>query len=74
MVTDREKLLLDKYKLSERLNQKNILNKPLKSVKEGIKYLKKINDDNEIGVIFGTHYIAKEVYNEFELSFDSGII
>lgn len=74
VVTDREKLLLDKNELSERLNQKNILNKPLKSVKEAIKYLKKINDDNEIGVIFGTHYIAKEVYNEFELSFDSGII
>lgn len=74
VVTDRGKLLLDKFELSNKLNQKNILNKPLKSVKEGIKYLKKINDDKDIGIVFGTHYIAEEVYNEFELSFDSGLI
>jgi len=25
-------------------------------------------------LIFGTHYIAKEVFSEFEKSFDSGLI
>lgn len=74
VVTDKEKLLADKFELSRKLNQNNILNKPLKSVKEGIRRLKIINAENTIGIIFGSHYIAKEVYDEFELSFDSGLI
>ena len=33
--------------------------------------LKKLIDDNSIGLIFGSHYIAEEVFNEFEISFDN---
>jgi dihydrofolate synthase/folylpolyglutamate synthase len=74
IVTDRKKMLKDKFELSKKLDCRNIPNKPMESVKEGITNLKKIKINNEIGIIFGTHYIAEEVYNEFELSFDRGLI
>ena len=36
-----------------------------KSVKDGIKKLKSFNNKNFVKIIFGSHYIAKEVYSEF---------
>ena len=36
-----------------------------KSVKDGIKTLKSFNNKNFVKIIFGSHYIAEEVYSEF---------
>jgi len=36
-----------------------------KSVKDGIKILKSFNNKNFVKIIFGSHYIAEEVYSEF---------
>ena len=33
-----------------------------------------IKKPNDIILIFGTHYVAKEVFQKFEISFDSGVI
>ena len=30
--------------------------------------------EKDIGLIFGTHYIAEDIFKEFEISFDSGVI
>jgi len=51
-----------------------IKNEPVDSVSSGINKLKALIKDAGVGVIFGSHYIAEEVFTEFEISFDSGII
>ena len=40
------------------------------SVKEGVNIIKNINVKEYVGLIFGSHYIAREVYNEFGKDFD----
>ncbi len=49
-------------------------NQPVDSVSSGLIQLKQNIDVNGVGIIFGSHYIADEVFTEFEISFDSGII
>jgi hypothetical protein len=36
--------------------------------------LKALIKDAGVGIIFGSHYIAEEVFSEFEISFDTGVI
>jgi hypothetical protein len=40
----------------------------------GIKKIKQIIRGSGIALIFGTHYIAEEIFLEFEISFDTGVI
>jgi len=44
------------------------------SVASGIYKLEELIKDAGVGIIFGSHYIAEEVFAEFEISFDSGVI
>ena len=61
-------------KLSNKLNDYGIKNYPIESIKNGVELLRRVIKKRGIGIIFGTHYIAEEVFKEFEISFDSGII
>lgn len=74
VTTDQNRLLLSSEKLSEKLIFFGIKNEPVDSVSSGINKLKALIKDAGVGVIFGSHYIAEEVFTEFEISFDSGII
>ena len=67
-------LLLNAESLSIKLNDLGIDNSPVKSIKDGIKALRAIIKEKDIGLIFGTHYIAEDIFKEFEISFDSGVI
>ncbi len=67
-------LILKARSLSNKLNNFGIKNYPIESVKNAIQLLKTVINKQEIGLIFGTHYIAEEVFEEFEIYFDSGII
>jgi Folylpolyglutamate synthase len=62
---DKEKYLLSIKKLSEIFKREKIKFSEAKSVKEGIKILKSKNMEGCVRLIFGSHYIAKEVYSEF---------
>ncbi len=62
---DKEKYLLSVKSLSEIFQKKKINFLKTDSVKEGIKVLINSNMDENIGLIFGSHYIAEEVYSEF---------
>ena len=62
---DKEKYLLSVKTLSEIFKKEKINFSEEKSVKNGIKVLSKINIGEYVGLIFGSHYIAKEVYSEF---------
>ena len=74
VTTSQNGLLLDAEKLSVNLKDLGIKNYLEPSIKVGIKKIKRNIKNNNIGLIFGSHYIADEVFSEFELSFDSGII
>jgi len=74
VTTDQNRLLLSTEKVSQKLILLGIRNEPVDSVSSGIKKLKELIKDGGVGVIFGSHYIAEEVFDEFEISFDSGVI
>jgi folylpolyglutamate synthase/dihydropteroate synthase len=74
VTTDQNRLLLSSEKLSEKLIFFRIKNEPVDSVSSGINKLKELIKDVGVGIIFGSHYIAEEVFAEFEISFDSGVI
>ena len=74
VTTDKNKLLLSTKILSKQLISFGIENEPVGSVSSGINQLKALIKDVGVGIIFGSHYIAEEVFAEFEISFDSGVI
>ena len=74
VTTDQNGLLLSSEKLSEKLIFFGIKNEPVDSVSSGIYKLEELIKDAGVGIIFGSHYIAEEVFAEFEISFDSGVI
>jgi len=51
-----------------------VKNYPVESIHQGVKEIKKIMKPYDILLIFGSHYIGEEVFEEFEISFDSGEI
>jgi dihydrofolate synthase/folylpolyglutamate synthase len=71
---DVNKFLLDRNDLSKRLNNNGVENQIVKSVSDGIKKLRFGTENGDVGLIFGSHYIANEVFMEDELSFDTGVI
>jgi dihydrofolate synthase/folylpolyglutamate synthase len=74
VTTDQNGLLLSAEKLSEKLIFYGIKNEQVDSVSSGIYKLQALIKDAGVGIIFGSHYIAEEVFAEFEISFDSGVI
>ena len=74
VTTDKNGLLIDPYQLSESLVMAGCKNEPIDTVSLGIFRMKQKIKQGGIGLIFGSHYIAEEVYNEFEISFDKGQI
>jgi len=58
----------------KKLKDLNVDNFPLDSIGAGIDKMNQVKEPNDIILIFGTHYIAKEVFQKFEISFDSGVI
>ena len=68
---DKEKYLMNVKELSKIMDEKKISYLPVNSLKEGIKTIRDINQEEYVWLIFGSHYIAKEVYSEFGKHFDT---
>ena len=62
---DKHKYLLSVNRLSKILDKQRINYLSVNSVKEGVNIIKNINLKEYVGLIFGSHYVAREVYNEF---------
>ncbi|MDP6569086.1 MAG: folylpolyglutamate synthase/dihydrofolate synthase family protein [Candidatus Marinimicrobia bacterium] len=60
--------------LSEEFRKFGINSVSNHSIAEAITEFKQKTADNEIRLIFGTHFIAETVYNIFDFPFDNGII
>ena len=74
VTTDKNGLLIDSYRLWESLKNIGCKSEPVDTVSAGIARMKLKINQGGIGLIFGSHYIAEEVYKEFEISFDTGQI
>ena len=68
---DKERYLLNVEKLSKIMNGQKINHLMVSSVKEGLDIMNNINQEKFIGLIFGSHYIAEEVYSEYGKRFDT---
>jgi hypothetical protein len=74
VTNDETELLLDKNKLSQRLMNYGIKNQTTISVSDGFNKIRSNVNRGNVGLIFGSHYIANEVFRASEISFDKGII
>ena len=71
ITADKEELLLNPQVLANNLDNYGINTDVVKSVADGITNLRDHIRSGYIGIIFGSHYIAKEIFEYFEISFDS---
>ena len=67
-------LLLSGTKLYQEMSSKGSNFLQLGTLKNCLKNLKKDVGNGCIGLIFGSHYIAEEIYKALEISFDADII
>ena len=72
--TSKDGLLMEPKKLSEKLHSLKVINFPLNDISSSISKIKKIRKPEDVILIFGSHYIANEIFSEFEISFDTGLI
>ena len=69
---DQKGFLLKKNILEKELTRVNIKCNPVSSIKNGSENLKNlVKNNSSVGLIFGSHYIAEEVFHAFEISFDN---
>ena len=69
---DKKGLLLKSSILEEELARVNIRCKPVSSIKKGSENIENlVKNTSAVGLIFGSHYIAEEVFHAFEIPFDN---
>ena len=69
---DQMGLLLKSSILEKRLDGINIKCNLVSSIKNGSEILKNlVKNNSSVGLIFGSHYIAEEVFKAFEIPFDN---
>ena len=69
---DKNELLSKAGVIEKNLSGLQIQSRSVSSLNEGLAIIKNIVKNNpSIGLIFGTHYVANEVFDSFEISFDN---
>ena len=74
VTTSGNDLLMSSKKLSKKLNEDGIKNIRVPSVKSGLAMIKRMKKAGDVTLVFGSHYIASELFDEFGISFDRDII
>ena len=72
--TSKDGLLLNPKKLSNKLHNLKVENFPSSDINSSISKINKVRNPNDVILIFGSHYIANEVFSEFEIPFDTVLI
>ena len=72
--TSKDGLLMEPEKLSRELHNLKVDNLPSSDISSSISKIKKVRKPDGVILIFGSHYIANEIFLEFEISFDTGLI
>ena len=69
---DKNKFLSKSGVLAKKLSGLQIQCRAVSSLETGLEIVKGlVNNSSSIGLIFGSHYIAKDVFHSFEISFDN---
>ena len=68
---DKHKYLLSVNTLSKIMRDQKINSLSVSSVEEGLNVIGSIDQEEFVGLIFGSHYIAKEVYHGYGKHFDT---
>ena len=71
--TSKDGLLMEPEKLSRELHNLKVDNFPSSDISSSISKIKKVRKPDGVILIFGSHYIANEIFSEFEISFDTGL-
>ena len=71
--TSKDGLLMEPERLSRELHNLKVDNFPLSDISSSISKIKKVRGPDDVILIFGSHYIANEIFSEFEISFDTGL-
>ena len=71
--TSKDGLLMNPKKLSRELHNFKVDNFPSRDISSSISKIKKVWKSDDIILIFGSHYIANEIFLEFEIPFDTGL-
>ena len=72
--TSKDGLLMKPEKISKELHNLKVENFPSSDINSSISKINKFRNPNDIILIFGSHYIANEVFSEFEIPFDTELI
>ena len=72
--TSKDGLLMEPKKLSKKLHSLKVINFPSNDISSSISKIKKVRKPEDVILIFGSHYIANEIFSEFEISFDTELI
>mgnify|MGYP001239382621 FL=1 len=72
--TSKDGLLMKSERLSKELHNLKVENFPSSNINSSISKINKVRNSNDVILIFGSHYIANEVFSEFEISFDTELI
>ena len=72
--TSKDGLLLKPEKLTKKLHNLKVENFPSSDISSSISKINKFRNTNDVILIFGSHYIANEVFSEFEIPFDTELI
>ena len=71
--TSKDGLLMEPERLSRELHNLKVDNFPSSDISSSISKIKKFRKPDGLVLIFGSHYIANEIFSEFEISFDTGL-
>ena len=71
--TSKDGLLMEPERLSRELHNLKIDNFPSSDISSSISKIKELRKPDGVILIFGSHYIANEIFSEFEISFDTGL-
>ena len=73
LISEDKKGLLQKFSILEQeLAKVNIKCKTVSSIKKGSENIESlVKSNSSVGLIFGSHYIAEEVFHAFEIPFDN---
>ena len=72
--TSKDGLLMKPERLSKELHNLKVENFPSSNINSSISKINKVRNSNDVILIFGSHYIANEVFSEFEIPFDTELI
>ena len=71
--TSKDGLLIEPERLSRELHNLKVDNFPSSDISSSISKIKKVRGPDDVILIFGSHYIANEIFSEFEIPFDTGL-